>query len=343
MTAISLGFAVPLGGCDRCFGVMGCGTSDPFAQVEGRIVTSESGRGVDGATVTLIAASSSASDSVRTVTDDEGLFSLRLDVADPSARLALRVQPSGKPGFLIDTLPCAAQRRAGEACVLFPIAELPTLPAFHFRYRNDPAKPVAGAAVTFVRTGGTQLVGVFGAVPDTQFVGNTAADGFLWLFSQGTFAKSLEPLVGELVVELPPPYGEVRRQNYALTPNYWFGRSDIYQMVGPGLGYLLTFQDSATSLPVADVVVQFDRTGGIGIKPEHFETVGTPTGRAGFELYPAAPGTVVGDLTLRRTKTGLPNVFPGIALTTFDGDTSLVFARFHVGKTGVFYRVGPSP
>jgi hypothetical protein len=340
-TVIPAGCLVLLGACDRCFGVQACGDSPPFVAVEGRVVTSESGIGVSGAAVELLVITNSARDSARTETNAEGLYSLRLDVEDdPSTRLSLRVKPTGKPGYLVDTLPCPVYRRRGETCVLFPIAELPTFPTFYFRYRNDPARPVAGAAVRFVRTGGTQVIGPLSA---NEFEGTTTPEGFVALFTVGMFATTLEPLVGRLSVELPAPYGTSVRESYEVKPNFWFGRTEVLQAVGPGLGYLFTFEDSATHAPVPDVTMSFDRTSGISIKPEHFKVVGNSEGRAAFELYPAQPGLVVGDLTLRRTTTSTPTVFTGFTLQTFDADTSIVLARYRVGKTGVFYPIVPSP
>jgi len=205
VTAVMVAFCeiATLNGCsDSCSFVVGCRDSSRLA-VEGRVLRSDSGQAINGAFLTLIARYGGVADSVRAVSDAQGDFSLVLPVvAAAPDNVALRVLAPGNPGYLISSLDCKPVIQWGDACVLNPVVDAPTFPIFQFLYRSGLPNPAANTLVTFKRTGGATLFGPEVTDP-LQVV--TADDGIGLLFRPGVHSTSLDPVVGDLTVNLPPP------------------------------------------------------------------------------------------------------------------------------------------
>jgi hypothetical protein len=324
--------------CDPCAGMSPCGPDFNRVSVNGRVVTTESGTAVPETAIDLVVVRSGGTDSMRVSTDAEGLFQVTLpsSVVDVR-RLRLRVNPPASPPYVIDSLPCAAVWR-GEPCVVPTLVHQPHLPMYQFIYRNDPTLAAEFVRVRFTRTGGSNLVGP--SIKDTFDV-QTGIFGIVTLFPDGVFSSGLQPVVGDLIVDLPPPIGTTLRRSYQVKPTPYFGpRPLAAQAVGPWLAYEMTFHDSATGNGRAGVELSFQRTGGISGSRESFVTMSTQDGLVGFPMLPLTTGTMIGDFTIRVQ--GAPSVvLPGVSLPTFDADSTIVIKRWQIGATGKLYEVPP--
>lgn len=325
---------------DPCSLVVGCSERDRVA-VEGRVLTQE-GRPVEGTKVTLYVKRAGNTDSAQAVTGNDGVFSLAIPADTASAPLvSLHVKPLEAPGYTLENIDCEPVYRWGDACVLNPVLMVPNFPIFHFYYRNDETRPAANVRVTFRRTGGAELVGPQAAAEHSM---TTDANGIGMLFPPRAWAGAMEPVIGDLIVDLPPPLGPTVRHNYAIRPNAFFTSHPIaVQLTGPSLSYAMHFSDSATGASVAGATLAFQRASGIPTQPASFTSASGADGWAYFHLAPLAMGSVVGDLTIRASAGGPAKEWKALTLETFDADLSTVLARWRVGATGILYAEPATP
>jgi hypothetical protein len=313
--------------------------AEPRLAVNGQVLTGESGRPVPGTVVTLYVRRAGEIDSAMTTTDDQGLFRaaipFRTEVTDS---VSLRISPPGDPGYVIRRMDCRSWSIRGDACVLPPIIAQPKFALMRFLYRNQLDRPAANVRVSFRRTGGTPL---YGPSATEELSGVTDAGGYVQLFTPGIFAAGLDPVVGQLTVDLPAPNGPTVRDGFPITPLYEFAARPVEpHLTGPTLNYLMVFYDSASRKRLAGVRMQYVRTAGI---PTHADSVAFTSGVEGltfFTMIPRAKGTVMGDLTVEpagRSRT----VFPDFSLDTFDADSSIVVRRFRVGVAGGLQVLAP--
>jgi hypothetical protein len=341
--AVILGVgALSLQACDPCLGAVACRAAS-HAAVDGRVITGEVGVAVAGARMDLIAVYAATRDSTTVSTDGSGLFALRLATSsEPVKRLSLRVRPAGMPGYLIDSLPCGPVTINGDACVLGPIVPAPWVPIhLQLTYRNTVNTYAVNALVTFNRTGGAAW---FGPNASESFTATTDSQAGVALpFPDSVYANSMDPVVGDLVVRLPPPFGSSIRHGFLVQPVYTFIDRPLYGLfVGPSLDYRLVFVDSAARGALSGVDVQFQRTAGIQTDPQGFHLLTDSSGTVRVRIRPLATGGLQGDLTIRPPNTITSTTIVGFVLPTFDTDSSLVIARWQVGKTGIIYPL-PTP
>lgn len=338
--ALALIASLVLSGCSPCFGVIDC-VQGSHAAVTGRVLVGESGEPVVGARMTLVSLDAiGAVDSAVVLTTSDGLFDVSIPhVVEPLRRLSLRVAAPGLPGYVIDSVPCDAVRIRGDACVLNPIVPAPWVPYYgYFYYRTSGNAPVQSATVTFTRKAGATW---FGTNASEVLVTRTDAGGVAVLLPQQLYTTTLDSVVGDLVVDLAPPYEPSVIRDFVIRPSYTFvDRPVVVLEVGPSLGYLLAFEDSASSKPLEGVQVNFRRTSGIAIAPDTLRAGSDTAGKARINVRPLGTGSVRGDLTV--TPPGKSTTtFNGFSMPTFDNDSLLVFARWRVGKTGTLYQIPP--
>lgn len=322
--------------CNPCIGIDDCQQSVNPA-VEGRILVGESGVAVPGATVSLYPAA--ASPTTSTTSDKYGLFSAR-SADNTSGPLALRVVAPGTAGYVIDSLPCGGPFHGGDACVLPPITPLPWVPLhFLITYRGS-TEPLSGVPVRFIRTGGSQWLGK--SARDT-FAMITDSTGIALPFPLDLAASSLDPVVGDLVADLPGALGRSTRKNFLVGPIYLFYDRPlgIFQM-GPSLRYGLVFVDSATSVPVSGVDLTFARVAGIPVEHEVVEVTSGGDGTAVLPLRALAVGTVEGRVVMRVPSRSVADTTL-VTLPTFDNDSTRILSRWKVGATGRFYPIAGQP
>jgi hypothetical protein len=337
---ITGGALILLQACSPCFGVVAC-TEGPHAAVDGRILVGETGVAVRGAAVTLFANSGSQVDSAMAITDASGVFELSVrSGANAVKKMSLRVSPIGLPGYTIDSLPCDLVTIHGDACVLDRIVPAPWVP-YHalITYRNSNGAPVQAATVTFNRIGGATF---FGPKAAESFTSRTGPDGVALLFPDSLYTSVLDTVFGDLVVDLPPPFGKSTRHGYVVRPLYsYIDRPyDIFS-VGPSLDYRLVFVDSVTAHPAVGVDVQFQRTSGIATDAPSIHMVSDTAGSVRMNPRALATGILVGDLVVRPPGTASSTTISPFSLPTFDTDSTLVAARWRIGRTGILYALSP--
>jgi hypothetical protein len=221
-----------------CDLVLGCSDSRRVA-VEGRVLASANGHAIPDAIVRVLADHGAQVDSTETTSDSGGSFSLSLPAPGTDiTRIALRVIPPDRPGYLVVLDECEPVVRWGDACVLTPVVNEPTLPLFVLLDGNsNPVPP--GARVVFRRTGGPALLTRSGDVTVAldSVSALTGGEGFVNLFPIEVWAGSNDPVIGELIVDLPAPVGRVIRHDYAVPPAVFYGlRLVTTERVGAAAG-----------------------------------------------------------------------------------------------------------
>jgi hypothetical protein len=327
-------------GCqDPCFLVAGCQGAEHIA-VDGRILTAETGHPAPGARLTLVGRNGASAESTQAVSDSRGLFFLSMpSTSDTAVKFSLHVEPPNEPGYTISALDCRPTDKGGDGCVLAPITAEPTFPIYQFRFRKDVDRIVTNAPVTFRRTGGPAL---FGPNATDSLVTATDAEGYVMLYPPGIWAAGLDPVIGDLTVVLPPPYGPTVRHNFSIHPVYQFNMRPVgVEAVGPTLEYILVFSDSATLHRVAGVTVDCVRVGGIATKSESASTMSNSDGLAFVDLGPLTHGTVTADFTITPPGATVTTKLNGLSMTTFDADSSIVLGRWKIGATGILYPTPP--
>jgi hypothetical protein len=222
---------------DPCDLVLGCTESRRVA-VEGRLFAVIDGKATPGATVRVLAEYAARVDSTESTSDSRGLFSL--SIAAPGSevpRIALRVIPPNRPGYLVVLGDCKPVLQWGDACVIAPLLNEPTLPLL--RILDTDSNPVTHAQMFFKRTGGAALMtrsgGGVTALDSVASV--TGDDGIANPFPLEIWAGSNDAVIGDLVVDLPPPIGRVVRRDYAVTPSVFYDlRIVVTERVGPAAG-----------------------------------------------------------------------------------------------------------
>ena len=220
-----------------CDLVLGCSES-PRVAVEGRVLASGNGHAIPGATVRLLADYGASIDSIESTSDSRGGFSLSVPargVNEPT--IAVRVIPPDRPGYRVLLDQCQLVVRWGDACVITPLVNEPTFPIFLLLDGNS--KPVTSAPISFKRTGGAAMLTRAGdvtiAIDSVSSV--TGESGFSNLFPVEIWAGSNEPVLGDLVVDLPAPIGRIVRHDYAVLPSVYYGlRVVTTEHVGPAGG-----------------------------------------------------------------------------------------------------------
>jgi hypothetical protein len=323
---------------DPCSMVVGCGDS-PRVAVEGRVLDEDS-RGVSGAAITLLVDWTSHTDSTATVTDDDGLFSVRLAASGSgSPHVSVRVMPPARPGYTIGLPDCAVVTSWGDACVLNPLRREPGFPFFRFRYRNDPSRYIENVRITFRRTGGAP---VFHENPPAAFTDSfslvSVEQGIAPLFPLDVWAGSMSPVVGDLTIDFPDPIGPAVRHAFEVQPRAYFNQRDLAeQLAGPTLAYRFEFADSATDAPIKDVELRYQRSSGVATQSDTFNIRSGVDGKAYFALSPSSFGALVGDLSIKPAQKPVLTQIKGMTLQTFDQDSTLLYARWRVGTTGILY------
>jgi hypothetical protein len=172
--------------------------------------------------------------------------------------------------------------------------------------------PAAGLEVEFLRTGGIAIT------PDSMVARTDSAGRFPLMAIAGGAGE----VVGDLTVRLPAPFpptviSGVRIATFASDQMRFLGLWGV----GPSLRYLGQIVRADTYAPIADAVVEFQRTGGIAVTPSILASRTIASGLFPLALNPLDTGEVVGNLTIRPPAPFRDTTFTGIRLRTFNSDT----------------------
>jgi hypothetical protein len=154
--------------------------------------------------------------------------------------------------------------------------------------------------------------------------------GVVQLFLSNAFASDTGFVRGQIIAELPPPYGTSRTPAlvYAAT-TYHIPVQFLRAGIGPSLQYAVVVADSA-GRPVPGARVAFRRTGGIGVTPASFAAVADASGRLVLPTVPSAAGTLLGTVTI--TAAGLKSTTFSVSIPTFDSDDTPVLGTWRAGN-----------
>jgi hypothetical protein len=287
------------GACDPCFGTLPrCSVANRLA-VEGRIVENGSGRSVEHAAVTLVVSDTvkGTRDSISTEADGAGFFQLSVD-ASVSGKIPFDVivqAPSQLP-YRVAGLRETTTRVRGESHDLGVWVAIPYFNTVGELVRRcAPARKFANVPVT-VRSvygppvSGLNAGGVFTAVTDGSALFN--------LFDH-TITPSAADTIGVVV--------EATVKGERLASGVRMGAEHLFRVTTPLLQipmapestYVGCIYDRALVTPVANIQVDFTRTGGVPTAVATYSTVSDSDGAFALRLGPATDGAaVIGDLTV---------------------------------------------
>ena len=316
--AALLASALALSACDPCSGVANCRMARAI-HVEGQLVDPVSGASSKNAQVTMVLDGSIAT----TRTDGDGLFANTLAVDSAGSFVFdLSVVPAVDSPFVIRDLVCRVG--PGGGCPLGRVVSRPYFWEFaQVRYRDADGAVVPKAAVTFRRKSGGNIYG--SAVRnDTVTTKGTDAAGNVVLFGLVAFTTEVVPLVGDLLVRLPPPFDSTVVTDFVIEPRIGFpeGIPLSELLVGPSLRSTVFLYRGVASAPAQGVKVTFTRTSGISIGDAGLSGITDSTGKVVFKPRPLARGTVTGNVLIEPPAPAPSFTIVGVTLSTHDDDTA---------------------
>lgn len=325
---LALVLGVGLEACDPCAGVIGC-TGAARMSAEGQLIVRETGVGVRGVALDFVRTGGVAllGDSVRTTTDADGRFQLTAEastvgevVGDLVVRPSLPWQPYRVRGLRLRT-----SSVRGEGQILGRILVRPYIDFIAELRLRRTDRPLAGARVTIVRTGGVAVS------PDSVRL-VSGPDGRIYF---GADAAEPGELVADLIVtssSLPRPS---RLSGVALPAGY-LDRVPVVGAVwrfGSALPYVGELFHRSTGARSAGIEVEFRRTGGILVDPASFTVHTGPDGR--FPLnrsIPRTDGDVLGVLIVRPPAPAAAETIPAVRMPTVDTDALILLGVFGYGQ-----------
>lgn len=174
--------------------------------------------------------------------------------------------------------------------------------------RGHTDRAVSGVVVEFQKTGGLPVT-----VPDWS----ATTDGTGQVIFPG-MTEAIGTLAGHLRVTPPTPWKPFERDVTLDTFDADSGRTFDTLWVGPGLPYFVRIRNGAT--PLANVVVEFQRTGGIAAVPDRFTVKTNAAGEAFIQPDPETEGTLTADITVRPPAPFATFTVRGVQMQAVDGD-----------------------
>ncbi len=316
--AAALPLLVVLGGCDPCSGTNVCAATNRVA-LAGSIVDVATGRPVSGARIDVQLAGG-GSGSATTVSDGTWAFDQHVAGTD-SVQATVTVTAPGHAAYTVPAFNVPVSTRAGDATLLGAWTSYP-----HTHYLAtllNAGQPLAGAAVTFTRTGGVSV---------TTPTMTATADG------NGTFIMDVtgaQPgnVVGTLTVTNPVLFQPSVITNYQIPLDYHYLVPYVRGTfnVGALLAYGGEVRFRGTGKNAGGVQVTFQRTGGIPTTPDPFVTTTDSTGFFLINLTPGAQGVVTGTITLSAPNAA-PVTFANQQLATYDSLSYRSLGLFAYGQ-----------
>ena len=308
--------------CDPCAGTSSCRTSARVA-LSGHIVEHATGHPVSGAEFTFVRTSGVdlVQDTVHGVSDADGFFTIAAS-AKGSGDVAgtLHVTPPGRPAYDIAGVQARTTTVAGDGTDIGRIVSDPyILYIADIRDRVKGTGAGANASVTFTRTGGVEI-------SPSVIKTNADASGQFYLAPAVTQPGTV---FGDLTISAkgyPHPF----TVSLAIPTEYHAGPTHLVHVanIGSALLWVGQIYRRGSNEPVAGVPVDFVRTGGIQITPDHFSTVTGTFGLFPIRPTPLAEGELIGDITVHPPKLP-PFTVHGVRVRT-EGDDSVRLA----GKWG---------
>ncbi len=325
--------AVAPAACDPCFGIALCNVA-PRVVVSGRLLNDTTGRPEGGATIDMVRDSgvSTSRDSIRAVTDADGLFLLDVEASEVGEITThFVVRPRSGPGYRAFGVRVTTTTRGGEAYALPPWSTIPHLPDYGEVFRRGGANETLPLVdVEFRRTGGV----AFKNNPSGMFSSRTGATGLVPLMGDAVLPADAGDMVGDLTIFLPAPLGPSVHRGYriAATPEYRRAARIRRVGAGPSLNYLFQARRRARpDIVVPGVTIYFTQRSGPPIDPSSWVVTVNASGDAFFPGRALDTGMVVGDLNVNVPAPFKSYSRPAQQFPTFDTDSITVAPLIGVG------------
>lgn len=302
------------GACDVCFGTPAC-NNPPQISYGGQFIERKSGAPVAGVLVEFVRRSGSLtmSDTVRAVSDGDGFFQLRLDaLQDGEARGDLRVTPPlPHSPYVVAHVALSTSRRRADGHFFGRLVVNPYFMLIGEVYDRFSGALVPGATVTLRRKEGAFL----------------EADSMTFTTDENGRLAWIEPAVlqfGILTAEfevVAPGYPRPYRVERDVVVHHIDGNISFVRLpLGMGLSYKGATARRGNGEHFPGVRIEFRRTSGIAVTPEHYVTTANDNGDFAINLTPLAQGAVTGDLTITPPAPYPQEVLRDIELEASDDD-----------------------
>lgn len=314
-------------GCDDpCFGVAAC-VGEPRISYEGQLVRHWGGHPVEGVAVRFarVGGVEVESDTFTVTTGVDGRFTLEVGAEEAGEVVAdIEVTPPTRAAYVVPGMRFRTRDRRGDGDVLPRWVVDPYFPYVGELYFRPTGEPLRGARVELRRTGGT-------AVPVEVWEAETDQAGRFSILTH-VYPPIPGEMEAELTVTLPAPYGRSVVPGIRLATTHVVDDETRVARwgVGPSLAYFGELFARADLRRLEGVEVEFRRTGGIPVQPEHFVVRTDAGGRFPFPVTPLASGELRGELTVRPAPPALPFT-ETVRVSTFDTDGGRLFGIWGVG------------
>ena len=314
-------------GCDRCAGVLGC-TGEPRLSLTGQLIVRETGAAVPGAAVDFVRTGgvSLASDSISTTTDGAGRFQLAVGASalgQVVGDLVVR-PPAPWHAYRARGVSYPTSDVRGQGQVLGQLVVTPYVAFLGVLSNRADGRPLSGARVTIVRTGGVELT----ASDSFDIAADTTGYFFFDVAAQDAGA-----LTTDMIVHAPALPQASRRSGVVFTAQY----QDRLTQVGgawtlgtwlPWVGVLVHRGSESRS---AGIEIDFQRTGGIPVRPDTFVVHTNQDGAFALSPTPLAQGAVVANLIVRPPAPEPAETIFAQSLATADTDQQVILGVWGYG------------
>jgi hypothetical protein len=312
--------------CEPCAGVSNCRTG-AHVSIGGRLVDRTSERPVANGLVSFVRTSGIglASDSLSARTDADGFFLLStLANGDGNVVGRLDVQPPAAAAYSVDGLVVPTTTERGDGSDLGRILSAPFAPFIGELHDRITGRLVAGAQVTFIRQGGVRLTA-------DSLVASSDASGRFYL---ETVALNAGTVFGKLVVVPPAGFAQ---PIYTIPIAFSTEFRDIIPRgvtvlhLGTTLLWVGEIYRRGSNSLLQGISVDFQRTAGVAITPDHFTAVTDARGAFPIQPMPASDGTLVGDIVIHSPPPLAVETVRSVTITTHSDDSVRLAGRWGIG------------
>ncbi|MEP6494707.1 MAG: hypothetical protein ABJF01_18620 [bacterium] len=306
----------------------------PRLVIDGQIVRSQDGRGVDGIRVDVMHSGGVGIDAESTsVTTSAGGF-WHIDMpatATGDVILDVRVNtPVLKHPYIVRGLHVQPVTRHGDAKILDRWVVNPYFPNYvDIFLRGAGDRPVTSTVVVFQPT-----VGELTGAAVTNGLAHTETDpifGRAQFFLYNAFATDTGDVIGDMSIELPAPFATSVVHGVRISPTYIYRAPGIVSRfgVGPSLEYAAQIYDRATGRTLPNIRVEFHAVGGIPVGAPDVITSTDADGYVRFHSQPLQSGNVIADITITPPRGAAETRHDTIP--TFDTDLGKLLGNWTVG------------
>ncbi|HTE47404.1 MAG TPA: hypothetical protein VK636_19330 [Gemmatimonadaceae bacterium] len=342
LATLTLGSWIAATACDPCLGTASCGEMSPHLVIDGQIVRSQDGRGVDDIRIDVLHAGGVGigADSISVTTSAGGFWHIDTPATGTGdVILNVRVStPALKHPYTVRDLRVQPVTRHGEAKVLDRWVANPYFPYYVDIFLRGTDKPVTSTNIVFHQTAGSPMIGP-ALANGTANTGTDPTFGRAQFFVYNAFATDTGDVVGDMAVELSPPYLTSIVRGVRISPTHLYRAPGIVSRygAGPSLQYAAQIYDRATGKPLPNIPIEFHRVGGISIVGADLVTSTDGEGYLRFHAQPLESGNVIADITITPPR-GAPETRRE-TIPTFDDDQGKLLANWTVGPYLPFYGV----